>query len=125
MLSARAYSFKQKSRLAISLSWIGGYTNVVVFLATGAFIAHASGSATQFGRFIGEGNFERAGFFGFLIVSFTFGAALSACMTECARRRGWRSKYILPIGLEALLLALLSLHLKFHGGVPTGLNLYE
>ena len=38
MLSARAYSFRQKSRLAISLSWVGGYTNIVVFLATGAFI---------------------------------------------------------------------------------------
>jgi hypothetical protein len=30
MLSARAYSFRQKSQLAISLSWIGGYTNIIV-----------------------------------------------------------------------------------------------
>ena len=28
MLSAQAYSFQQKSKLAISLSWISGYTNV-------------------------------------------------------------------------------------------------
>jgi len=27
MLSARAYSVRQKSRLAVSLSWVGGYTN--------------------------------------------------------------------------------------------------
>jgi uncharacterized membrane protein YoaK (UPF0700 family) len=45
-------------------------------------------------------------------------------MTETARRRGWRSKYVLPIGLEALLLALLSIHLKFRGHT-TGLSLYE
>ena len=32
MLSSRAYSVRQKSRLAVSLSWIGGYTNVVAFL---------------------------------------------------------------------------------------------
>src|SRR5882672_532984 len=125
MLSARAYSFRQKSRLAISLSWVGGYTNIVVFLATGAFIAHASGSATQFGRFLGDGDLQHAAFFGYLILTFTFGAALSACMTESARRRGWRSKYVLPIGLEALLLALLMIYLSNRGRPVSGWVLYE
>ena len=32
MLSASAYSFRQKSRLAISLSWIAGYTNIIAFI---------------------------------------------------------------------------------------------
>src|SRR4051794_27316209 len=47
MLSARAYSFRQKSKLAISLSWVGGYTNVVLFLACGTFSSHMTGNATR------------------------------------------------------------------------------
>jgi uncharacterized membrane protein YoaK (UPF0700 family) len=43
------------------------------------------------------------------------GAALSAYLTEGAIRRGWRSKYVLPIGLEAMLLAFFMLHLNAHG----------
>jgi hypothetical protein len=34
MLSAHAYSFRQKSRLAISLSWIAGYTNVITLIVS-------------------------------------------------------------------------------------------
>ena len=48
MLSARAYSFRQKSKLAISLSWIGGYVNVVLFISCAAFVSHMTGNATQF-----------------------------------------------------------------------------
>ena len=33
MLSSTAYSFRQKSRLAISLSWVGGYVNIIGFMA--------------------------------------------------------------------------------------------
>ena len=115
MLSARAYSFRQKSRLAISLSWIGGYTNVTSLLVMGIFVSHMTGTATQLGRWIGAGDARQAGFFCFILVAFTSGAALSACMTEGARRRGWRSKYVLPIGLEAVLLACLMVHLNSHG----------
>ncbi len=125
MLSARAYSFRQKSQLAISLSWIGGYTNIIMFLALGTLVSNVTGTATYFAHSIAISNFQRAAFFGFLLCTFTAGAALSACMTESARRRGWRSKYMLPIGLEALLLALLSIHLKYRVTAPSGLMLYE
>ncbi len=50
MLTARAYSFRQKSRLAISLSWIAGYANVVVFLHSGMMISHVTGNVTHFGE---------------------------------------------------------------------------
>jgi uncharacterized membrane protein YoaK (UPF0700 family) len=112
MLSARAYSFRQKSRLAISLSWIGGYTNVVSFLLMGTFISHATGNSTQVGRLLGTGDLQQAGFFALLLFTFTCGAALSAYMTENAKRRGWRSKYVLPIAMEALLLVLLTINLS-------------
>jgi len=125
MLSARAYSFRQKSRLAISLSWIGGYTNIIAFLALGTVATHVTGSVTHLGQSVAMLNYERAAFFALLVFSFTAGAALSGLMTESARRRGWRSKYMLPITLEALLLALLSIHLKYRATPPTGLQLYE
>src|SRR6267142_6078030 len=125
MLSARAYSFRQKSQLAISLSWIGGYTNIIMFLALGTLVSNVTGTATYFAHSIAVSNFHRAAFFGFLLFTFTAGAALSASMTESARRRGWRSKYMLPISLEALLLSLLSIHLKYRVTIPSGLMLYE
>src|ERR1019366_720657 len=121
MLSARAYSFRQKSRLAISLSWIGGYTNVVALLSLGTVVSHITGTSTQLGRWIGAGDIKRAAFFGFLLLTFILGAAVSAYLTESAKRRGWRSKYVLPIGLEALLLLLLTLQLSYRGTAKSGL----
>lgn len=120
MLSASAYSFRQKSRLAVSLSWIGGYVNVVVFLATGAFVSHMSGVTTQFGRGLGTDNAPMVILFGYTILAFTSGAILSGFLTETAKRRGWRSEYIMPIGLEALLLLILMLVLRASGNVGAG-----
>jgi uncharacterized membrane protein YoaK (UPF0700 family) len=125
MLSAQAYSFRLQSRLAISLSWVGGYTNVIALLAMGTVVSHMTGPITYFGRGVGQGDFKQAGFFAFLILTFTLGAALSAFITESAKRRGWRSKFMLPIGLEALLLTVFCLHLNRQGDLRSGLLLYE
>ena len=43
MFSARAYSFRQKSRLAISLSWVAGYTNVILYSVCGDFVSNVTG----------------------------------------------------------------------------------
>src|SRR4051794_3336923 len=103
MLSARAYSFKQKSKLAVSLSWIGGYANAVLFLVCGGlFISNMSGNSTRFGETLANGAMREAGQFGLLILLFWFGAVASAFMTESAQRRGVRSKYILPMATEGL-----------------------
>src|SRR5205823_5331358 len=104
MLSARAYSFRQKSKLAISLSWIGGYANVVLFLACGSFVSHMTGNSTQFARAIAASRLSDFTHFGLLILSFWLGAVSSAFMTESAQRRGVRSKYIFPMAAEGLLL---------------------
>jgi uncharacterized membrane protein YoaK (UPF0700 family) len=117
MLSARAYSFRQKSRLAISLSWIGGYTNVVAFLSCGSVVSHVTGTATKVGETIGGGHFMDASFFVFLLHCFFIGAVISAFMTEFARRRGNPSKYVLPIAVEALLLTVYALVCNYHGSV--------
>jgi uncharacterized membrane protein YoaK (UPF0700 family) len=108
MLSARAYSFRQKSKLAISLSWIGGYANVVLLLAGGTFASHMTGNATRFGELLVMRDGPRATQFGLLLLSFWFGAVASAFMTEWARRAGIRSKYILPMAVEGALLSTLA-----------------
>ncbi len=109
MLSVRAYSFRKKSRLAISLSWIGGYTNVVSLLACGTVVAHVTGTVTNIGHYVVTG--ESAGLMLLVIavLSFAMGALLSAVLTETARRRGNPSKYVLPIAVELVLLAVFGL----------------
>jgi uncharacterized membrane protein YoaK (UPF0700 family) len=120
MLSARAYSFRMQSRLAISLSWIGGYVNVVGWMVCGTAVSHMSGNATHFGQ--GAADVATGGrpsgviFFGFLLLCFLAGAALSAVLTELARRGGRRSKYILPMASEAILLGLFAIGVDVHTG---------
>ena len=128
MLSARAYSFHQKSKLAISLSWIGGYTNVVTLLSCGWVSAHVTGPTIWFGRVLVEregpvGASERSAFlFGFVIVAFFLGAALSAVMTETAERLGKASKFVKPMAVEATLLSLFAIGAIFPvvGGTSAG-----
>src|SRR4051812_40845722 len=114
MLSARAYSLRQKSRLAISLAWIGGFTNVVALGAMGTLVSNVSGTATWLGEAIGLRDLHGTLFFGSLLISFVAGAVISALTTETAARRGWRSKYILPIALEAAVLAFVATYLTKH-----------
>ena len=87
MLSASAYSFRQKSRLAISLSWVAGYTNVITFIACAVVTSHATGNVTHFGKALADylggaaGATREALYFGGLVVAFFFGAVVSGCMT--------------------------------------------
>jgi uncharacterized membrane protein YoaK (UPF0700 family) len=104
MLSASAYSFRQKSRLAISLSWVGGFTNIVAFMACGQFVSHVTGTTSMIAHDLVTGDYKGMLFAGFVWISFLCGAALSATMTETAKRHGVASKYIPPIVVEALLL---------------------
>jgi uncharacterized membrane protein YoaK (UPF0700 family) len=117
MLSATAYSFHQKSKLAISLSWVSGFTNVIALLACGSMVSHMTGTTTWFGQAVAGGEFKTSLFLGLTLLTFIIGAMLSAMLTEGARRRGIRSKYILPMLVEALLLAVfgIGLHLLHTG----------
>ena len=122
MLSASAYSFRQKSRLAISLSWVAGYTNVITFIVCAVVTSHATGNVTHFGKGLadwltgsgGGGATREVVYFGGLVLAFFLGAVFSGCMTEGARRAGFRSKYVLPVALQAVLLS----------GMCVGLDLY-
>jgi uncharacterized membrane protein YoaK (UPF0700 family) len=114
MLSARAYSFRQQARLAISLSWIGGYTNVVAFMVCGAVASHVTGNVTHLGRFTVQGNVPEALFMGFMFGAFLAGAVASATVMEIGRRAGLASKFAPPLAIEAALLALLAISIHRH-----------
>lgn len=116
MLSAAAYSFRKKSRLAISLSWIAGYTNVILFILCGVVVAHATGNVTHLGQFAAEARWMQAWRIGgFLVLMFFSGAVASALMTEGARRRGIASKYIMPMVVQAALLCALAVLINVYG----------
>lgn len=110
MLHAQAHSFTQQARLAITLAWVAGYTNVLTILLCGHVTSHVSGTTSDLGRATIEGlrgtpgSWPVAGFGLFLLVTFLAGAVLSGIATEVGRRRGWESIYVLPIGIEAALL---------------------
>ena len=92
MLSAHAYSFRQNSRLAISLSWIGGYTNVVALLSLGTVVSHVTGTTTELGRWLGTGDFRQATFFAFLLIFGIIVHVVSALWIKGSIRamtRGW------------------------------------
>jgi uncharacterized membrane protein YoaK (UPF0700 family)/anti-anti-sigma regulatory factor len=120
MLSADAYSFRLKSRLAISLSWIAGFTNVVTLIAFGQVVSHQTGNSTHVGLAVGQmmlgipGAAREAMYFGFLLGAFLLGAMASAFMTEGARRAGWASKYIMPMSVEGMLLSIFLILMLHH-----------
>ena len=105
MLSASAYSFRQKSRLAISLSWVAGYTNVITFILCAVVTSHATGNVTHFGKALADriNGAARETRRGRRCTSAGWWSRSSSarscrpCMTEGARRAGFRSKYILPM----------------------------
>ena len=117
MLSPEAYSFQLKSRLAISLSWVAGYTNVVALAVAGHVISHMTGNSTMVANSLGLGRWADFRFYAFLIATFLSGAVASALMTEGARRRGLRSKYVLPIAVEAILLCCFTLAIDYNARV--------
>ena len=104
MFIVQAHSFKQQARLAITLAWIAGYTNVMTILACGHVTSHVSGTTSDLGRAVAERNWTTTGFLLFLLLTFAAGAAASGFVCELGRRRGWESIYVVPMALEASLL---------------------
>jgi uncharacterized membrane protein YoaK (UPF0700 family) len=109
MPAVQPYSAGKQITLAVTLSLVGGFTNALTFIVCGnTFTSHVTGTATNFGLTLaGQPGQSAQGifFFGGLIVAFFIGALASAAMTEGARLLGRKSGYVLPLGVEALLLA--------------------
>ncbi|MCW5754561.1 MAG: DUF1275 family protein [Phycisphaeraceae bacterium] len=126
MFVAQAHSFAQQARLAITLAWVAGYANVVSVLTCGTTISHMTGVASNLGRDAAVGAWGLWGFAAFLLVMFFLGAMTTGVLTEIGRRRGWDSVYVLPIGLEAVLLGVFAIGVELHDPTAheTGLTLY-
>lgn len=117
MFIAQAHSFGQQARLAVTLAWIAGYTNILTIITLGTVTSHVSGTTSNLGRDIAIGAWDVAGMAMLLLATFYAGAVISALSTEMGRRRGWESIYILPIALQTLLLLIFCVGLRVMGGV--------
>jgi uncharacterized membrane protein YoaK (UPF0700 family) len=115
MLVSHAHSFRQQARLAITLAWVAGYTNIITLLACGIVTSHVSGTTSNFGKDLFSGSWASAGFAAFLLTCFFCGAGISGFSTELGRRRGWESIFVLPMVIEAAFLATFAILLLLSG----------
>lgn len=118
MFVAQAHSFTQQARLAITLAWVAGYTNILTVLACGTVTSHVSGTASNLGRDIAEGKWQLGLHALYLLLTFLVGAAASGFMTELGRRKAWESIYVLPMAFEALLLAAFAIGIELFEHAP-------
>lgn len=126
MFVAQAHSFAQQARLAITLAWVAGYTNILTILTCGHVTSHVSGTTSDLGRHVWGGQWGVAAFLLFLLATFLAGAMIAGFATELGRRRGWESIYVLPMTIEAILLGVFAVGVEFHevGAIETGARLY-
>jgi uncharacterized membrane protein YoaK (UPF0700 family) len=115
MFLAQAHSFTQQARLAITLAWVAGCTNIISVLALGTVTSHVTGVTSQLGLDVATGQWSKALFLAVVLLSFFLGASLSGTCTELGRRRGWPSIYVLPIMLQTFALATFAFGLELYG----------
>ena len=114
MFSNQAHSFQVQARLAIRLSWVGGYINALTILLCGRATSHVTGSVTTIGIDFAQGKYDELFFLLSLVVTFSLGAVLSGLLTEYGRARYWASIYVLPMIVQAVLLSLAAILTKLH-----------
>jgi uncharacterized membrane protein YoaK (UPF0700 family) len=119
MFISQAHSFAQQARLAVTLAWVAGFTNIITLLECGVATSHVTGTAAKLGQDVAEGLWTPGGFAMYLLTAFVVGAALSGLMTELGRRRGWESLYVLPMLAQAVLLGAVAVILELREG-PVG-----
>lgn len=126
MFVTQAHSFVQQARLAITLAWIAGYTNILTVITCGTVTSHVTGTASNLGHEAVERSWPAAGFSLFLLFTFVLGAMISGLCTEHGRRKGWDSIYVLPIAVEGVLLTFFALGLEVldRGRLQSGWPLY-
>lgn len=109
MFKSQAHSLTQQARLAISLSWVAGYTNALTILTCGQVTSHLSGSISQIGVSAVESDWTRVGYLSALAAIFLLGAFAAGALTELGRLRRFQSIYVLPMATEALVLVAFAL----------------
>ncbi len=109
MFRGQAHSFTQQARLAVSLSWIAGYTNALTVLACGQVSSHMTGNTSLLGVAAAEGHWSQASYLASLLATFLLGAFAAGVLTELGRVRHYQSIYVLPMLVEAVLLGAFAL----------------
>ena len=126
MFVSQAHSATQQARLAITLAWVAGYTNIIAVLTCGHVVSHVSGTVSDLGLRTTGMQWGLAGFSLFLMMAFLLGALASGLVIEVAKRRAWASIYVLPMAIEAALLTAFAILVEFHDPsvTETGWRLY-
>lgn len=115
MFVAQAHSFTQKARLAVTLAWVAGYVNIVGIVVCGRAVSHVTGTVSAFGKDVADGDWGLLAASGWLLWWFLVGAFVSGMATDVARRRRWKSIYVLPMAVEAAALSAFALTIALDG----------
>lgn len=109
IFSRSADTFRSRVFLAITLSWIGGFVNVVTLIAAGETVSHQTGNTTRLAELLAKkwSSGKLSNEFGrllLLLLCFWAGAVLSGFLTEGVRRYKRKTHYALPMIVEVILL---------------------
>jgi len=104
VLRGLATTLDHQVRLAVTLAWVGGFTNVVGIMACGETISHVTGSATRVSMDVGLRDFEALEMPAWILAWFALGAVVSGLMTGIANMRGWHAVHARPLAIEAVAL---------------------
>ena len=122
MLAGRAHSLLVQSRLAISLAWVAGFVNIVAVLTCGVVTSHVTGHASALGRDLADRAWGSAALMAAILGAFFLGALVSGFALELGRQRGWNSIYVLPAGIELVLLLVFAVGVRLHEGATPELG---
>jgi uncharacterized membrane protein YoaK (UPF0700 family) len=115
---APAHSLLQQTRLAVTLAWVAGYTNLITILTCATVTSHMSGAVSNLGYDLASGNWGHLWLPVVLIGCFFSGSLFSGICTEVGKRRAWESIYVLPMSMQAVLLFAFGLGLELTSGDP-------
>lgn len=96
-----------------ALTFVSGLINSVSFMAFGSFVSHVSGHATRFAIALSENHFEQGWVFLLAIFWFIIGSATTAFLMRGRFLTSGKSNSLLPIFIEAGLIAYVCIHAQF------------
>jgi uncharacterized membrane protein YoaK (UPF0700 family) len=106
MLSATAYTLRQKARLAVTLATVGGFVDAVGFITlAGIFTSNMTGNTAALAARFAESNWSAAFQFLFVIGAFFSGTVISSLIAAGGLRLGIKSVYAIALSLELVLLS--------------------
>jgi uncharacterized membrane protein YoaK (UPF0700 family) len=95
--------------LGWALAFVAGASNAGAYLAVKLYTSHLTGIVSSLADHLALGDMGLALDALGAVLSFILGAMVSALLINFARRQGWRSRYALPLLLEAVLFGVFGL----------------